>query len=415
MRTTIDHRSLYRLPWNLADNPIAWLEPTQACNLACDGCYRKNIKTHKPIEEVQSDLDVFARLRNFDGVSIAGGDPLMHPRVVEIVRRVTAMGRKAILNTNGLAMTREMLVELKEAGLVGLTFHVDSKQGRPGWRNKTEKQMNELRSEYADLVASVGGLACAFNSTVYEDTIEQVPDVLDWAGDNIDKVHTVVFILYRAATNERFDYYAWGDKIDTDPLVYAKEDEHRRTDIQAPEIVEVIRKRHPDFTPSAFLNGTEKPDSFKWLVSLRVGSKGRIHGYAGPKFMELTQSAYHLWAGRYLSYAPPWMLETGRSMMTAGWFDPGIRRAGSRWARSLLSNPARLLEKQHFQSVLIIQPIDLLEDGRQNMCDGCPDMTVHDGRLVWSCRLEEQNEYGQWVTTVPKEKPSLKTSAAAAE
>lgn len=404
MSLTIDHRSLYRLPWNLADNPIAWLEPTQACNLACDGCYRKNIKTHKPIEEVQSDLDVFARLRNFDGVSIAGGDPLMHPHVVEIVGRVTAMGRKAILNTNGLAMTREMLVELKDAGLVGLTFHVDSKQGRPGWRDKTEKQMNDLRSEYADMVASVGGLACAFNSTVYEDTIEQVPDVVDWATANIDRVHTVVFILYRAATNERFDYYAWGRKIDTDPLVYAKEDEGRRTDVQAPEIVEVIRKRDPAFTPSAYLNGTEKPDSFKWLVSMRVGSKGRVHGYVGPKFMELAQSAYHLWAGRYLSYAPPWMLETGRSMMALGWFDPGLRRAALRYGRSLVGRPASALETQFFQSILIIQPVDLLEDGRQNMCDGCPDMTVHDGRLVWSCRLEEQREYGQWVTAVPKKK-----------
>lgn len=405
MPGTIDHRSLYRLPWNLADNPIAWLEPTQACNLACDGCYRQNVKTHKPIDEVQEDLEVFARLRNFDGVSIAGGDPLMHPDVVEIVRRVTAMGRKAILNTNGLALTRELLEELKAAGLVGLTFHVDSKQGRPGWRDKTEAQMNELRSEYADLVASVGGLACAFNSTVYEDTLEQAPDVLDWARDNIDKVHTVVFILYRAATHESFDYYAWGEQIETDPLVYAKEDETRRTDIQAPELVEVLREREPGLMPSAYLNGTEKPDSFKWLVSLRVGSPGRIHGYAGAKFMELTQSAYHLFQGRYLSYAAPGLLSTGRSVLPlASLFDGGLRRAARSWGRSLLSNPLRLLEEQHFQSVLVIQPIDLLEDGAQNMCDGCPDITVHDGRLVWSCRLEEQRMFGQWLQAVPKKR-----------
>ncbi len=40
----IDHRSLYRIPWNMSDNPTAWLEPTTKCNLACDGCYRKNTK-----------------------------------------------------------------------------------------------------------------------------------------------------------------------------------------------------------------------------------------------------------------------------------------------------------------------------------------------------------------------------------
>ena len=57
MEANLDHRSLYRLPWNLADNPIAWLEPTQACNLACDGCYRQNVKTHKSLDEVEAALD----------------------------------------------------------------------------------------------------------------------------------------------------------------------------------------------------------------------------------------------------------------------------------------------------------------------------------------------------------------------
>jgi MoaA/NifB/PqqE/SkfB family radical SAM enzyme len=132
MARPLDHRSLYRLPWNLTDNPIAWLEPTQQCNLACDGCYRKNIKTHKSLSEVESDLEVFARLRNFDGVSIAGGDPLMHPQILDIVSMVTAMGRKAILNTNGLAMTEELLRELKEAGLVSRSTSTRSRGGRAG-------------------------------------------------------------------------------------------------------------------------------------------------------------------------------------------------------------------------------------------------------------------------------------------
>jgi hypothetical protein len=36
------------------------------------------------------------------------------------------------------------------------------------------------------------------------------------------------------------------------------------------------------------------------------------------------------------------------------------------------------------------------------MCDGCPDITVHDGQLVWSCRLEEQLKFGCWIRAVPK-------------
>ncbi len=400
----VDHRALYRLPWNLADNPIAWLEPTQACNLACDGCYRQNVKDHKSMEVVQDELDTFARLRNFDGVSIAGGDPLTHPQVVEIVRRVAAMGRKPIINTNGLALTEEMLRDLKAAGLIGLTFHVDSKQGRPSWRDKTEKQTNDLRQYFVDMVDRVGDLAVAFNSTVYEDTLEQVPDVLEWGEKNLGKVHTLVFIVYRAAKLEQFDYFANGKKIDMGELVYTI-DAPRKTDLTSRDVVDSIRKRFPDFEPCSYLNGTEKPDSLKWLVSLRFGQAGKVYGYAGPKFMETTQSLYHLFAGRYLSYAPASTLSMGRSVFaTSSLFDGGVRQAAARFVRTALTNPLVLAKDVHVQTTAIIQPIDVLEDGRQNMCDGCPDMTIWDGRLAWSCRLEENRNFGTNVYATPKTK-----------
>jgi len=402
MPAPVDHRSLYRLPWNLADNPIAWLEPTQACNLSCDGCYRKNVKEHKSLDEVQADLDVFARLRNFDGVSIAGGDPLTHSELPAIVRKVAAMGRKPIINTNGLALTRELLVELKRAGLMGLTFHVDSRQGRPGWRDKTEVQMNELRSIYADMVASVGGLACAFNSTVYDETLHEVPDLVAWAGRNLGKVHTMVFILFRAAALKQFDYFVGGKKVDVDALVYGQP-QTRRLDLNAREVVDVIRERYPDFAPCAYLNGTKEPDSFKWLLSMRVASKNQTYGWVGPKFMEAAQAAYHLFTGRYVSYAAPSSLTMGRSVLAGAWpFDQGVRKAATSWARTALSHPLEAMREMHMQSILIIQPIDTLEDGSDNMCDGCPDMTVHDGKLVWSCRLEEPRAFGSFATAVPK-------------
>jgi hypothetical protein len=142
MSEVLDHRTLYRLPWTLPDNAIAWLEPTAKCNLHCEGCYRANVNQHKSLEEVAEELDVFERYRNVDGVSIAGGDPLTHPRVVDIVRMVAERGRKPILNTNGLALTEDLLKDLKRAGLEGLTFHIDSKQGRPKWKNKTEQETN---------------------------------------------------------------------------------------------------------------------------------------------------------------------------------------------------------------------------------------------------------------------------------
>lgn len=215
---SIDPKSLYRLPWNMADNGITWLEPTAQCNLNCYGCYRKNIKnSHKPFEDVKHELDYFQSVRKTDCISIAGGDPLLYPQIVELVADIKRRGLKPIINTNGIALTEDLLDELKKAGVFGFTFHIDSKQGKgrdPKWNNKNEVELNELRLYYAEMLASKGGIACSFNSTVFHDTIQYLPDLLEWAHKHIDIVHTMVFILFRYITPDTpYDFYAGDKKI----------------------------------------------------------------------------------------------------------------------------------------------------------------------------------------------------------
>jgi hypothetical protein len=86
----------------------------------------------------------------------------------------------------------------------------------------------------------------------------------------------------------------------------------------------------------------------------------------------------------------------------AGAFDEGIRRTGKVLWKDLLRHPQRLFDPIYMQSIGIIQGPDLLEDGRVDMCESCPDMTVWDGRLVHSCRLDEWRLYGNYVTPRPR-------------
>ncbi|MCK6559720.1 radical SAM protein [candidate division KSB1 bacterium] len=399
---TFNHRQLYRLPWSLPDNAISWLEPTSACNLACEGCYRENVaKSHKSLEIIRREVETFRALRNSDGISIAGGDPLMHPEIVAIVRMIAELGFKPVINTNGGMLTPELLRELKAAGAVGFTFHIDSKQGRPKWKNKNEVELNELRLFYAEMLAEVGGLSCAFNSTVYEDTLAHTPELVEWAAQHIDIVHVMVFILFRAAVPQLpFEWYAGGRRIDLGVLAYS-ETKARKIDLKSTEVVAEIRKRFPEFTPCAYLNGTEKPDSFKWLLSGRLGSQGKIYGYVGPKFMETIQTMHHLTQGRYLAYTKPAHTNLGRAMLLLALIDRGVRSAAGHYLGAVLSNPLRLFKGLHYQSIMIIQPVDFLPNGLQNMCDGCPDMTLWNGELVWSCRMEELKHFGCWVRSVP--------------
>lgn len=402
MQTTIiNHRNLYRLPWTLPDNAISWLEPTSMCNLACDGCYRKNENdSHKTIAEIKTELDIFLRKRNSDCISIAGGDPLLHPEILDIIREIKSRGLKPIVNTNGFALNKNYLYELKKAGVFGFTFHVDSKQGRGGkWKGKNEIELNDLRFEYASMLAEIGGLSCSFNSTVYEDTLQYLPAMINWAHKNIDIVHTMVFIAFRYVVPAMpFDWFAGGQKVDWQSIAYHTE-QNRKVDILSTDMLAVVRNSIPEFTPLGYLNGTEKVDSFKWLFTERVGTRKKIYGYLGPKFMELVMSGYHFMTGKYLSYAPPKDTNKGRAAMLLLWpFDKGLRSA----AKEMLKNPFRILLRAHLQTILFIQPVDFSIDGRQSMCDGCPDITVWNDELVWSCRLEELQNFGSFLRTVPK-------------
>ncbi len=395
----LNHLDYYRLPWNLSDNIISWLEPTSKCNLACQGCYRKNeVNSHKSLDEIKEELKVFNHYRRSDSVSIAGGEPLLHPNICDIVRLVKESGSKPIVNTNGIALTKELLHDLKEAGVFGFTFHIDSRQNRPGWKTANEIELNELRYRYARMLADEGGISCSFNSTVYEDTMKHVPEMLKWAEKNIDIVHVMVFILYRAVENDKVDFYLGPKKIDMSKLVY-NEDMPERADIKAEEIIEIFRSAYPDFDPCAYLNGSEKADSFKWLLSGRLGVKGKTYGYVGSKTMEIIQSVHHMFTNRYLSYVAPKLNKKGKSMLLLSLFDKKLRKTFWRFFR----NPINIFRRLYQQSIMVIQPVDFLEDGRQSMCDGCPDMTVWNGKLVYSCRLEEQLNYGYNLKTYPKE------------
>ncbi len=118
--------------------------------------------------------------------------------------------------------------------------------------------------------------------------------------------------------------------------------------------------------------------------------------------MELAQTFHHLTTGRYLAYTGPETLAPRQGDAAARHARPAP--AGSRAPLAgggRRAGPARLREQLRFQSVMIIQPADIYEDGRQNMCDGCPDMTVWNDRLVWSCRLEEPERFGDFVQMVP--------------
>jgi len=398
----LEKRDYYRLPWSMNDNPIAWIEVTDICNIHCEGCYRQYMTGHKPLEQLKEEVDFFIRWRNPDNFSIAGGEPLIHPQITDLVAYIAQKGVKPVILSNGVALTPALLHELKQAGLAGFTMHVDSHQNRPNWKDRNEKDHNELRQHIADMVAAEGGLFLVFNSTVFPDTFHEIPEVVRWAQANIAKVQGLVFITFRTATLEDNTATDRNDReVDLSRLSYTRESFHGRF-VTAPEVHKIIQDNFPEYEAAGYLGGTIRHDSYKWLIGAMVGSPHRMYGSVGKKTMELAQTGHHLAKGRYLAY-----LTSGRIGAKIFWLSPwdrAIRAARNNRRMDVLRHPGRLFDGIYVQSIGIIQAPDIQPDGRADMCDSCPDMTIFDGRFVNSCRLDEYRLFGGFVSLLEKEK-----------
>jgi len=390
------------MPWTQSDNGFTWLEPTRKCNMACEYCYQRNDHTsEKSLPVIETELKTMLRLRKCDTMLIAGGEPLTHPEIVKITKLVKSLGPKPVILTNGQALTPELVSELKSAGLFGFVFHVDSHQGRPGWEGKTERELNKLRQYYADMVDEVQGLICAFNTTILPETLHEVAAIVKWTSDNLHKVSANVFIPVRTAhEGDPWDYYAGGEKITIDQTPYVSKQCYRN--LTALDICKEIWRVHPNYQFHSYLGGTILPDSPKWLFGTHIGSGNKLFGNLGPKSVELIQSIHHLLVGKFLSFSSPRINGKARLLFVFGLIDRSIRDAWINRLLSLWRNPLTLFDKISLQNIIVMQPHDYLPNGEQDECDGCPNKTYWNGRLVSECRKEDYLLYGRPLATVRK-------------
>ena len=104
---------------------VLMLEPLFRCNLECIGCG----KIQKPNEILKQNLSVdeclkAARDCNAPVVSIAGGEPLMHPDIEAIVEGLIRQGRYIYLCTNALLL-EPFLGKLPVHPQLTLSIHLD--------------------------------------------------------------------------------------------------------------------------------------------------------------------------------------------------------------------------------------------------------------------------------------------------
>ncbi|MFN0069148.1 MAG: DUF3463 domain-containing protein [Limisphaerales bacterium] len=88
---------------------VLQLEPLHTCNLTCTGCgrireYSTSLKDMVPLEQCLAA----AAECNAPMVSVCGGEPLIYPKIEELVAGLRAQGRIIYICTNGVFMRKKM-------------------------------------------------------------------------------------------------------------------------------------------------------------------------------------------------------------------------------------------------------------------------------------------------------------------
>ena len=109
------------------DHPLlAHIIPVRRCNLACKYCnefddFSKPVPTEVMFRRVDKLADLGTSV-----ITISGGEPLLHPDLDDIIRRIRSRGMIAGMITNGYLLVGERIQRLNRAGLEWLQISIDN-------------------------------------------------------------------------------------------------------------------------------------------------------------------------------------------------------------------------------------------------------------------------------------------------
>jgi radical SAM protein with 4Fe4S-binding SPASM domain len=156
------------------------LEITRKCNLQCKHCYsdsgvqRKNELT---FEEIKKLIDQLAHIGVLN-ILLTGGEPLLHPRLFEIIEYIVSKPMSCTLFTNGTLITKAVAQKLKRYGVLSVVTSIDGAtpathdtfRGVPNSFEKTVQGIHLLRET---------GIPVRGNISIHKGNCSEVVDIVE--------------------------------------------------------------------------------------------------------------------------------------------------------------------------------------------------------------------------------------------
>jgi hopanoid biosynthesis associated radical SAM protein HpnH len=165
---------------------IVELEPLFACNLKCHGCGKIQqphdlLRQRMPVERAVAAIEESGAPM----VSIAGGEPMMHPQIDDMVNELVKRKKYVYLCTNAeLVRKRWDKFDFTPSPYFAFAIHVD------GLRDRHDESVAK-EGVFDEAIAAIGflkekGFRVTTNSTFFNtDTPQNVIDVLNFLNDEV--------------------------------------------------------------------------------------------------------------------------------------------------------------------------------------------------------------------------------------
>ncbi len=163
---------------------IVELEPLFACNLACAGCGKIQhpaslLKQRMPVEQAVAAIEECGAPM----VSIAGGEPLMHPQIDEIVRQLVKRKKFVFLCTNAVLLPKH-IHKFTPSPYFAWAVHIDGLKERHDASVCKDGVFEQAVAAIKD--AQSRGFRVTTNTTFFNtDTPQTVIDVLNYLNDDL--------------------------------------------------------------------------------------------------------------------------------------------------------------------------------------------------------------------------------------
>jgi len=147
---------------------VTMLEPLEMCNLACVGCGR--IREYQPVIDRMMPVDVALNAVKESGapiVSIAGGEPTIHPKIDEIINRLIEDKYFVYCCTNGLLLDK-MLTKIPPSKYLCWVVHMDGMEEMHD-ESVARKGVFKKAVQVMELALSLGYRVCT-NTTIFKNS-----------------------------------------------------------------------------------------------------------------------------------------------------------------------------------------------------------------------------------------------------